>query len=231
MTLETAVGCAGRRHWFKKTVAANSMIVAANGSETIDGAASVTRTDQYGVVVVESNGSGWDLKYAGPGTAASGGAVTVFSGSVGSGTTLPVTNIPAGYGEIVITGTGISNNTATRTTLVQVSVDNGSNYNTTAGDYDGQFVVGTAVADATLASVVQMTAIAAAVTQTFTITLKNYDGLGGSMSYEAVAVNSAGERSFTKGIFTGSVSAISAVRLALNGTGNFDAGTVTVIVR
>ena len=83
MTLETAVGCAGRRHWFKKTVAANSMIIDGNGSETIDGATSITMTAQYAVVVVESNGTGWDLKYAGT---ASGGPNVLAAQATTSGT-------------------------------------------------------------------------------------------------------------------------------------------------
>lgn len=226
MTLETAVGCDGREHMFIKTVAANSMVIDGNGSETLNGAASVTVTAQYAVVIVKSNGTNWDVILN---TASS--YQTVFSGSVGTGTTKDVTDIPAGYSEIVITGTGISNDTASRTTLIQVSTDNGANYDTTAGNYDGQFGVGGVLADTTLASLAQMSVVLAAATQTFTIIIKNYDGLGGNAFYEAVAISSTGQSSFTKGIFTGFTTAINAVRLLLNGSGNFDAGTVTVIVR
>ncbi len=61
MTLETAVGCDGRRHTFKKLVAGNNMIVACTGSETIDGAATSSTGTQWAVLRVISNGTTWDV--------------------------------------------------------------------------------------------------------------------------------------------------------------------------
>ena len=62
MTLETAVGCDGRRHTFKKINAgANNMTIACTGSETIDGAATQATNTQWAVYRVISNGTNWEL--------------------------------------------------------------------------------------------------------------------------------------------------------------------------
>lgn len=59
ITLPTAVGIAGVRKTIKKIVAANSIIVACNGVETIDGVTTNTLTSQWTKVTVESNGINW----------------------------------------------------------------------------------------------------------------------------------------------------------------------------
>ena len=59
VTLPTAAGIAGVRKTIKKIVSANSVIVACNGAETIDGVSTNTLTSQWTKVQVESNGINW----------------------------------------------------------------------------------------------------------------------------------------------------------------------------
>jgi hypothetical protein len=60
MTLETAVGCDGRRHLFKKSDASgNAVTIACTGGQTIDGAATATLATQYSTLAVISNGTNW----------------------------------------------------------------------------------------------------------------------------------------------------------------------------
>lgn len=62
MTLETAVGCDGRIHRFKKIDASgNAMTIEGAGSELIDGALNQPTITQYDVITVASNGVGWDM--------------------------------------------------------------------------------------------------------------------------------------------------------------------------
>lgn len=60
LTLETAVGCDGRRHTFVKTDSGTTLTIACTGSETINGDATVSLTTQYSGLEVISNGTGWD---------------------------------------------------------------------------------------------------------------------------------------------------------------------------
>ena len=98
MTLETAVGCDGRRHWFVKTDAANSMVIDGNGSETVGGATSITRTAQYSIVGVISNGTNWDVIYAGT---SSGGPNVLAAQATTSGTSKDF-DVGAGASVIVL---------------------------------------------------------------------------------------------------------------------------------
>lgn len=60
MVLETAVGCDGRQHTFKKIDAtANAFTLDGNGSETIDGTASLRYIVQNYTVTVKSDGVNW----------------------------------------------------------------------------------------------------------------------------------------------------------------------------
>lgn len=59
LTLETAVGCDGRTHTFVKTDSGTTLTIACTGSETIDGAATISTGTQYSAVSVRSDGSNW----------------------------------------------------------------------------------------------------------------------------------------------------------------------------
>lgn len=80
-TLETAVGCPGRRHVIKKVDASgNAVTVACTGAETIDGAAAVVLAAQYDTLEVISNGTIWRALSAYP-SSGGGGGTTINSGS------------------------------------------------------------------------------------------------------------------------------------------------------
>jgi len=57
--LPAAATCTNMVLSFKKLLAANAMILDANGSETIDGAATKTYSDRYSWVTIISNGTNW----------------------------------------------------------------------------------------------------------------------------------------------------------------------------
>ena len=61
VTLPAARLCKGREYKFKKLVAANTMTLDADGSETIDGAATVSTSTQYGNYTLVSDGSNWHV--------------------------------------------------------------------------------------------------------------------------------------------------------------------------
>jgi len=57
--LPAAATCTNMVLSFKKLLAANAMILDANGSETIDGATTKTYSDRYSWVTIVSNGTSW----------------------------------------------------------------------------------------------------------------------------------------------------------------------------
>lgn len=61
VTLPPAANCKGRIYQFKKTVAANTVTLDPDGSETIDGAATLAWTTQYQSYTLCSDGSGWHI--------------------------------------------------------------------------------------------------------------------------------------------------------------------------
>lgn len=61
VTLPPAATNLGRRFTVKKMVAANTMTLDGNGSETIDGAATVAVTVQYAARTVQSDGTAWHI--------------------------------------------------------------------------------------------------------------------------------------------------------------------------
>lgn len=67
LTLETAMGCDGRQHTFKKIDASGNAVTADGfGSETIDNAATKATSTQNASFTIKSNGVGWDLVGAFP---------------------------------------------------------------------------------------------------------------------------------------------------------------------
>lgn len=156
----------------------------------------------------------------------SGGITTIESGSVGTGATKDITSIPATYAYLILQLTGLSSDTATRQPLVQVDTDNGASFDTTAGNYEGtRITIAPALALGTLASLIEGTARAAAVTFTWTIVISGYHG-GPNMTWRAKGADSTpASYPVHLGTYTGSTSAINALRILWNGSGNFDAGT------
>ena len=60
-TLPPAANNSGRMFIFKKVNAANTIVIDGNGAETIDGLSSIDLTEQYEVLRLISNGTGWDI--------------------------------------------------------------------------------------------------------------------------------------------------------------------------
>ena len=83
MTLETAIGCDGRRHIIKKSDSSgNAVTVACTGGQTIDGAATVSLAAQYDTIAVMSNGVNWEAVSQYPASGGGGGGgTTINSGS------------------------------------------------------------------------------------------------------------------------------------------------------
>ena len=66
LTLETAVGCDGRRHtFFKADSSATTMTIACSGSETLDGSATLSTAVQYAGFDVFSDGTNWHAQRVG----------------------------------------------------------------------------------------------------------------------------------------------------------------------
>jgi hypothetical protein len=74
-----------------------------------------------------------------PGWAAAGGSVsgTSFASGSLSGSSVAITGIPATYRWLVLTIAGGGVNAISKTVTVEYSVDNGSSYKTSIGDYQG----------------------------------------------------------------------------------------------
>lgn len=92
LTLETAIGADGRRHTIVKTDAATTTVtIATTGSQTINGASTLTLTLQYATAFLVSDGTNWrELKRE------STQVVSVKDfGAVGNGTTDDTTAIQA----------------------------------------------------------------------------------------------------------------------------------------
>ena len=177
-------------------------------------------TAATGVMEEITVGNGLTLS-AGALTASGGGVTTIASGSFPAAATLDITGIVETYSYLVLQITGASSNTATRQPLVRVSVDNGSTFDATAGNY----VKSSGSNAGTLASLFDGTAEAAAATFTSTTCIYGYQG-GPSAMWLSVNDDSvaAGIPAWI-GVYLGSALNIDALRVLWNGTGNFDAGT------
>lgn len=63
LTLPPAAQVRGQMFTLKKIVAANTLTLAANGAELIDGFNTTDLTTQYSSIAVQSNGSSWDVLF------------------------------------------------------------------------------------------------------------------------------------------------------------------------
>lgn len=148
-----------------------------------------------------------------------GGKIVLSSGSFPAATSISLNNIPAFYSYLSLQVSGVSSATATRHPRVQVSTDNGVSYDTTAANYIGA----AAFTEASLFNA-GFTDQAAAATWTFTCNIYGYQG-GPNAMFSAIGKDSTGVFASQQGLYIGSTSAINAVSVLWNGSGNFDAGT------
>lgn len=155
------------------------------------------------------------------------GIVTIASGSLPAAAVLDITSIPATYAALILRVTGASSATATRHPRVQVDSDNGASFDTTAGNYVG-FIVdeGALIINNGEASLCGPGAGDQAAATTFDIDIVITGYQGGARLQAQFSVRSS-NGAIDSGLLTyiGGTTAINALRILWNGSGNFDAGT------
>jgi hypothetical protein len=156
-------------------------------------------------------------------SASTGGATVIASGTL-SGTSQVFTSIVATYAYLVLQITGMSFSGAVTPTL-RPSTNNGSSYDSTAGNYSGirtniDSTPTTTTAKIATASMLESRSLAGSDTCDATITIRPYQG-GTYAQWTAVISDSAGNVSVVSGVYK-STSAINALQIA---GGTFDAGT------
>lgn len=171
---------------------------------------------------LQTLGAGADPQWAVPTSV--GGIATIASGNISSGTSVIITDIPATYAYLLIKLTNVSMDTNTRMILTQLSTNNGSSYDTTAGNYVGFRVDSAAlVSNPTAATIAEGTLVNAANTSNVEIAIFGYQG---GPFIQSLSRYVGSNTHFNTTNYIGSVSAINAIRFILSGSGSFDgAGT------
>lgn len=149
-------------------------------------------------------------------TLGGGGINTIESGSLGTGATLTISNIPQDYSYLVLEISGASSDTTTRQLYVTANAD------TTAGNYPGRKVTGTTFTAKTVASLIESTTVTNAQTFDATINIFNYQA-GPRKRIIARVVANAVEYEVTGSFVSGS--AVTSLEIKWDASGNFDAGT------
>lgn len=157
-------------------------------------------------------------------TAPTPGATSIATGATTSGATVTITNIPTNYAYLKLVISGISCDTATRHLQVQCSTDNGSTYDTTASQYVGNMAAGTTFTSPGEASVIQTADVAAVNTFTGAIIITGHHNAGTNFKGRISngTTNYMADYQYLGG------SAVNALKLLWNGSGNFDAGSYTL---
>jgi len=143
-----------------------------------------------------------------------------------SSTTVDITNIPQLYSVLYIYFNGVSSGTATRQPLIRVSTNNGSTFDSTAGNYDTMNISALGSTSGTLASLIETVDEAASATWTGVVSLIGYQA--GPFTQIEGFVDDSNPGRFKISGFHRSASAINAIRFLWNGTGSFDAGTYEI---
>lgn len=148
--------------------------------------------------------------------------VVIASGSLPAANNLDITDIPQCYRKLELYVAGASSGTATRVLLTRVSFDNGSNFETS-----GYVRVSHNATPTTVQSTTDIGAAPAAQveaeTDTFSAVFEGYTA-GQQTRCDIIGAQSVNGNYVSKG-FSTSTSAVNAIRLIWNNTGNFDAGT------
>lgn len=153
---------------------------------------------------------------------------TIASGSLPAAANLNITDIPARYSYLVLHVDSASFGAASNMSAVRFSTNNGSSYDGTSGNYPGQKVTTTTwtVVTAASATAVESATHTAAQADSFTLTIRSYQG-GTTPRYDFRAISNGVEyQGF--GTYIGSTSAINAIRVFGSAGGSFDAGTYTL---
>lgn len=197
------------------TVAAGSLVVG-SGSQTVTALAPGT--------------SGYYLKSQGTGNALvwanNAGIEQIGATLTPTGATASFTSISAQFSALALYWTGLSSDTATRALQIQVSTNNGVSYDTTAANYPGKDISGTTVNAKASASLIENVNGAAANTNTGSLLIRPYQG-GPLAMYTGYYLDPAGTIHWSQGAYL-STSAINAIQANWSGSGNFDAGTISL---
>ena len=165
------------------------------------------------------------IKASGLPVVSAGGATTIASGSFPAAASVSITDIPANYVQLVLQITGASAVSTGQLINVQVSTDNGSSFDTTSTNYMGTVLQGGSTpAQVTRATLVQGNSLSAAEAATGTISLFSYQG-GTYPQFISRASNSINDLQMSIGHYTGSTSAVNALRINWSGGVDFDAGS------
>lgn len=228
-TAETAPATGDEIALYDVSVPAHRKMLLSDLLKVINGLTEDTTPDAAADFVLTYDTSASAVKKAKPQNLGAAGTVTTLaSGALPAAATLSLTSIPPAFSSVHLKLVGVSSNTATRHPRVQVSTNNGVSYDTAAANYVGTQIdaVGptiTAVSsEATLAGL--LADAAAANTWDFDIVIWGYQG-GPHMQWFARAKPSGGNELTISGTYLGSTSAINALQVLWNGSGNFDAGT------
>jgi hypothetical protein len=155
-----------------------------------------------------------------------GGITTIASGSVGTSTVFDITSIPQHYAGLYLILSGLSSDTAARAVRLFASDNNGSSFNTTS--YAGIMLVGGSTPAAYTAGFIDPGNLTnAADGLTAGVLLFGYQVNNRQIAAGFTSASGGGNRiSLSRCTSTG---AMNALRLAWDASGNFDAGTYTLI--
>lgn len=153
--------------------------------------------------------------------------VLIASGSFPAAATLSITDIPANFSYIQIMWNGVSCDTATRMLQLRLSVNNGSSYDGTAGNYPGFTTTGgtTLSAKSSATCLPEITLSNAAHTFKGSSFLINVGGMW--KQYQSSAQYPGVAEVFCIGRYE-NTTVVDAMQFLWNGSGNFDAGTYAV---
>lgn len=149
---------------------------------------------------------------------------TLKAGSL-SGTSVTIGDIPAWYSGLILKIAGASSG-ATEQLLVQVSTDNGTTFDTAAGNYVGHKVTGTTWTAMSVASLIESATFTAAQTGSVMLYIKGYQG-GPNLRADARVITNTTEYQCWA-TYIGSMTAINALKILGSAGGTFDAGTYTL---
>jgi hypothetical protein len=166
-------------------------------------------------------------KATGANPAWGGGRQTIASGSL-AGATTDLLNIPNSYSMLHLGVNNVSFDTASRALLIHADSDNGASFDTNTANYSIIVFSGSvAPVFSNLASLADAGVNNNVADVTFAnLYFFSYQGSGVTLVISSTSSSGGGSR-YQLGLWFGGAS-INAVRLLLNGSGNFDGGTYTL---
>jgi hypothetical protein len=152
-----------------------------------------------------------------------GGRILLGSGTLSGTTVVLATGIQVHFTKLELSITGLSFDAVNCAPLLQVSTNNGSSYDTTAANYHVQHLSGATTSSPSSANLMSpVNHAVAADTSNWTLEITGYRG--GSYPRSRGGFNIGGGIGSFLDEYWGSTSPINALRMAVSGAGNFDAG-------